>query len=80
VFFRGFRGHHDFSFHFSLFTSHLIIVWPATCGFFRTTTELLACPGAAPLDTRLAHDLPQPVLRRIFALLMALIGLRRIRT
>jgi len=30
----------------------------------------------APFDTRLAHDLSQPVLRRIFALLMALIGLR----
>jgi uncharacterized membrane protein YfcA len=41
--------------------------------------ELLACPGVAPPDTRLAHDLPQPVLRRIFALLMALIGLRLIR-
>jgi uncharacterized membrane protein YfcA len=30
---------------------------------------------AALLDTRLAHDLSQPVLRRIFALVMALIGL-----
>jgi len=38
--------------------------------------ELLACPVAAPLDTRLAHDLSQPVPRRILARLMALIGLR----
>jgi hypothetical protein len=55
VFFRGFRGHHDFSFHFSLFTSSLltlVIALPATGGSCRTMTEIQACPGA----DRPAHD------------------------
>jgi len=48
-------------------------------GPFERRLNCWPVPGAALLDTRLAHDLPQPVLRRIFALLMALTGLRRIR-
>jgi len=74
-----FRGNNVFFVTFHFITSHLSIDLPATGGSCRTTTELLACPDAAPLDPRLAHDLPQPVLRRIFALLMALIGLRLIK-
>ena len=42
---------------------------PAVAGIVST------CILAAPLGARLAHYLPKPVLQRIFALMLALIGL-----
>ncbi len=48
------------------------IYWPAVAGI--VSTSILA----APLGARLAHHLPRPVLRRIFALVLALIGFRMI--
>jgi uncharacterized protein len=48
------------------------IYWPAVAGV--VSTSILA----APLGARLAHYLPKPVLRRIFALVLALIGLRMV--
>jgi uncharacterized membrane protein YfcA len=48
------------------------IYWPAVAGI--VSTSILA----APLGARLAHHLPKPVLQRIFALVLALIGLRMV--
>ncbi len=48
------------------------IYWPAVAGV--VSTSILA----APLGARLAHYLPKPVLQRIFALVLALIGLRMV--
>jgi uncharacterized membrane protein YfcA len=48
------------------------IYWPAVAGI--AATSILA----APLGARLAHYLPKTVLQRIFALVLALIGLRMI--
>jgi uncharacterized membrane protein YfcA len=48
------------------------IYWPAVAGI--ASTSILA----APLGARLAHYLPKPVLQRIFALVLALIGLRMV--
>lgn len=48
------------------------IYWPAVAGI--VSTSILA----APLGARLAHHLPQPMLRRIFALVLVVIGLRMI--
>jgi uncharacterized protein len=48
------------------------IYWPAVAGI--ASASILA----APLGARLAHHLPQPMLRRIFALVLAVIGLRMV--
>jgi uncharacterized protein len=48
------------------------IYWPAVAGI--VSTSILA----APLGARLAHCLPKAVLQRIFALVLALIGLRMV--
>ena len=48
------------------------IYWPAVAGI--ASTSILA----APLGARLAHYLPKPVLQRIFALVLVLIGLRMV--
>lgn len=48
------------------------IYWPAVGGI--VSTSILA----APLGARLAHHLPKPVLQRIFALVLALIGVRMV--
>jgi len=50
------------------------IYWPAAVGIVATSV-LLAPPGA-----RLAHHLPRPVLQRIFALVLLVIGARMIAT
>jgi uncharacterized membrane protein YfcA len=46
------------------------IYWPAVAGV--VSTSILAAPHGA----RLAHHLPQPLLQRIFALVLAVVGLR----
>lgn len=46
------------------------VYWPAVAGIAMTSVL------AAPLGARLAHALPVPVLRKAFAVLLALIGLR----
>lgn len=46
------------------------VYWPAVAGI--VSTSILA----APLGARLAHYLPKPVLQRIFAFLLVMIGLR----
>jgi uncharacterized membrane protein YfcA len=48
------------------------IYWPAAAGI--VSISILA----APLGARLAHHLPQLLLRRLFALVLAVIGLRMI--
>jgi uncharacterized protein len=48
------------------------IYWPAVAGI--VATSILA----APLGARLAHHLPQPLLQRIFALVLVVIGLRMV--
>lgn len=48
------------------------IYWPAVAGI------VLASIPLAPLGARLAHRLPRRLLRRVFALLLALIGLKMI--
>jgi uncharacterized membrane protein YfcA len=48
------------------------VYWPAVVGI--ASTSILA----APLGARLAHYLPKAVLQRIFAFLLALIGLRMV--
>jgi uncharacterized membrane protein YfcA len=48
------------------------IYWPAVGGI--VSTSILA----APLGARLAHHLPKPVLQRVFALVLALIGVRMV--
>jgi uncharacterized membrane protein YfcA len=46
------------------------VYWPAVAGV------VLASVALAPLGARLAHHLPQQTLQRIFALLLAIIGLK----
>jgi uncharacterized membrane protein YfcA len=48
------------------------VYWPAVAGV--VSSSILA----APLGARLAHYLPKPVLQRLFALVLALIGLRMV--
>lgn len=48
------------------------IYWPAVVGIVMASIPL------APLGARLAHRLPRRLLRRVFALLLALIGLKMI--
>lgn len=46
------------------------LYWPALAGVAAATVL------AAPLGARLAHSLPVPVLRRVFAAVLALVGLK----
>jgi uncharacterized membrane protein YfcA len=48
------------------------IYWPAVAGIMLTSVTL------APLGARLAHHLPRPVLQRVFALFLLLVGVKMV--
>ncbi len=48
------------------------IYWPAVAGIVLSSVSL------APLGARLAHHVPGPVLRRLFALLLLLVGVKMV--
>jgi uncharacterized membrane protein YfcA len=48
------------------------VYWPAVAGIVLTSVQL------APVGARLAHQLPQKILQRVFALLLTVIGLKMV--